>query len=301
MNKKDNKDDEPNDTETYTKRLSQGDKRGKSKMKKIYTPRPDQHDDEDDDHECEEEKQTDKPAWTRHFDEDELLGKYEPIRELGKGSYGVVYEGKTLQKTNKLEAGTRVAIKKVRRVFVTDTDAKRLLRELRILRILKNHDSIVRLYDIIPPKDPKEFLQLILVFEFVDADLGKIFRTNQFFSELHVQYMLYQILLGLYYMHSAGICHRDLKPANILINEDCTIKICDFGLARGYSEDASYDPEPEDEKNNNAINDDAQKDKNIKNENNADNHDENLGANNNTNPQDDKAAKKKNFAKTQQR
>ena len=40
-----------------------------------------------------------------------------------------------------------------------------------------------------------------LVFEYVDADLGKIFRTNQFFTELHVQYMLYQILLGLKYMH----------------------------------------------------------------------------------------------------
>jgi serine/threonine protein kinase len=37
------------------------------------------------------------------------------------------------------------------------------------------------------------------------------------------------------YMHAANILHRDLKPANILINEDCTIKICDFGLARSYS------------------------------------------------------------------
>jgi len=196
-------------------------------------------------------KQKEKPSWTKYFEEDELLGKYEPIRELGRGSYGIVFEGKTLVKTNKLEAGTRVAIKKVRRVFVTDTDAKRLLRELRILRILKNHQSIVRLYDIIPPKDPKNFATLTLIFEFIDADLGKIFRTNQYFTQLHVQYMLYQILLGLYYMHSAGICHRDLKPANILINEDCTIKICDFGLARSYSEDITYDVEPEDEKNKN--------------------------------------------------
>eukprot|EP01084_Bolivina_argentea_P185180 319353_1 len=240
------------------KRLNGNAKQNKKdkKMKNIYTPRPGGDPEDEDEHECEQQSTSDTPAWHRHFAADELLGRYEPIRELGRGSYGLVYEGKVLKKCGKLEPGMKIAIKKVRRVFHTETDAKRLLRELKILRILRNHDSIVTLYDIIPPKEPRRFAALTLTFEFVDADLGKIFRTNQFFTTLHVQYMLYQILLGVKYMHSAKIVHRDLKPANLLINEDCSIKICDFGLARGFSEDPDQlkDKQNDDEKNNNIQN-----------------------------------------------
>lgn len=53
-----------------------------------------------------------------------------------------------------------------------------------------------------------------------------------FLTELHIQTIIYNLLCGLKYMHSAKIVHRDIKPANILINEDCSIKICDFGLSR---------------------------------------------------------------------
>jgi mitogen-activated protein kinase 1/3 len=44
--------------------------------------------------------------------------------------------------------------------------------------------------------------------------------------------VLYQVLLGIYYLHKFGLIHRDLKPSNILLNSQCSAKICDFGLAR---------------------------------------------------------------------
>ena len=205
------------------------------KLNNIYTP-PGSDSDSDDSNACENAT---FPAWHRHFPDgvDDLQGRYEPVREIGRGSYSVMYEGKSLKKWGRLEANTTVTIKMVRRVFHTEEDATRLLRELRILRILRRHDSIISMYDIIPPKEPQRFATLTIVFEFGDADLHKVFRTNQFFTTLQVQFMLFQILLGTKYMHSAKIVHRDLKPASILINEDCSIKICDFGLARSFSED----------------------------------------------------------------
>ena len=63
------------------------------------------------------------------------------------------------------------------------------------------------------------------------ADLNNIIKTQQL-SDDHVQFLVYQIVRGMKYVHSAGIIHRDLKPSNIAVNEDCELKILDFGLAR---------------------------------------------------------------------
>lgn len=43
------------------------------------------------------------------------------------------------------------------------------------------------------------------------------------------------MLCAIKYLHESNVIHRDLKPANVLVNEDCTVKLCDFGLARSIT------------------------------------------------------------------
>jgi mitogen-activated protein kinase 7 len=74
----------------------------------------------------------------------------------------------------------------------------------------------------------------------MEADLHQIIQSKQELSDEHFQYFLYQILKALFYIHSANIIHRDLKPGNLLVNSNCELRICDFGLSRGLAE--SSDP-----------------------------------------------------------
>ena len=71
----------------------------------------------------------------------------------------------------------------------------------------------------------------------MDTDLLYVINNSaQDLSDDHVQYVAYQLLSGIAYMHASSIIHRDLKPSNILINKNCDLKICDFGLARGVDD-----------------------------------------------------------------
>ena len=81
-----------------------------------------------------------------------------------------------------------------------------------------------------------DFEELYIVLDYMDTDLHKIIYSSNVITDEHIQYFIYQILRGLKYIHSANVIHRDLKPSNILVNSNCHLKICDFGLARGYQE-----------------------------------------------------------------
>lgn len=139
----------------------------------------------------------------------------------------------------------------MKRIFDDPVDAKRAYREMYLLRHLR-HPCVVSLHDVVSTTITSSFLDpfclsplpsgslgnLYLVLEFVDTDLSKILRSQQYLSEEHIAYLFYQLLDGLAYLHDNKVIHRDLKPANLLVNcRDCTIKIADFGLARIVSDD----------------------------------------------------------------
>eukprot|EP00479_Gromia_sphaerica_P011782 TRINITY_DN5963_c0_g1_i1.p1 TRINITY_DN5963_c0_g1~~TRINITY_DN5963_c0_g1_i1.p1 ORF type:complete len:99 (-),score=24.25 TRINITY_DN5963_c0_g1_i1:77-373(-) len=90
----------------------------------------------------------------------------------------------------------------------------------------------VNVFDILLPKDPTNFTVLFVVMEFVETDLARLLSSPQYLDDSQVMYIIWQVIAGMKYIHECGIIHRDLKPANLLLNEDCSLKICDFGLAR---------------------------------------------------------------------
>ncbi|XP_071156426.1 mitogen-activated protein kinase 14-like isoform X1 [Mytilus edulis] len=159
----------------------------------------------------------------------EIPQRYQLLSPVGAGAYGQVSSALDTQ-TN-----IKVAVKKLARPFQSVIHAKRTYREIRMLKHM-NHENVIGLLDIFTPTSTLEdFNDVYLVNTLMGADLNNIIKTQRL-SDDHVQFLVYQILRGLKYIHSAGIIHRDLKPSNIAVNEDCELKILDFGLAR-HTED----------------------------------------------------------------
>ncbi|KAI3880355.1 hypothetical protein MKW92_044160 [Papaver armeniacum] len=157
--------------------------------------------------------------------------RYKVEEVIGKGSYGVVasaYDTHT---------GEKVAIKKINDIFEHVSDATRILREIKLLRILR-HPDIVEIKHILLPPSRREFKDIYVVFELMESDLHQVIKANDDLTPEHYQFFLYQLLRGMKYIHTANVFHRDLKPKNILANADCKLKICDFGLARVAFNDA---------------------------------------------------------------
>ena len=164
-----------------------------------------------------------------------IIGKkYSVVKRLGQGAYGVVCSCKDNEKN------ILVAMKKIQNAFEDLIDAKRIVREIRLLHFL-NHPCIIKLVDVEKPKDLANFNDIYFATEYMDTDLHRVIYSKQPLSDSHFQFFIYQLITGVNYLHSANVIHRDLKPSNILVNKDCQIKICDFGLGRGLPEEGEND------------------------------------------------------------
>lgn len=157
----------------------------------------------------------------------EVPERYRDLRQVGTGAYGTVCSAVD----SRTKTRTKVAIKKMYRPFQSELFAKRAYRELRLLKHMK-HENVIGLLDVFTADlSLDRFTDFYLVMPFMGTDLGKVMKLQRL-SEEKVQFLVYQMLKGLKYIHSAGIIHRDLKPGNLAINQDCELKIIDFGLAR---------------------------------------------------------------------
>ena len=168
------------------------------------------------------------------------MNKYEIIREIGDGTYGIVYEG-----FNK-ETKEKVAIKKLKQKYKSLEECKNQI-EIKVLEKL-NHENIIQLKEVI-----REFNgEVSYIFEYCDCNLLEFIEihkdSNKKIPEPIIREIILQLTKGLKYLHSRNYLHRDLKPENILLilnkydinsqseidinNSNIKIKLADFGTVK---------------------------------------------------------------------
>jgi len=143
---------------------------------------------------------------------------------LGEGTYGKVYKARSLK------TGELVAMKQMKIENTEDGVPSTALREIALLKELKDHQNIVRLLNIFYKPN-----KLVLVFEYVENDLKKYMRgLDGNLKPATVNNFAWQLFKGVEFCHASRILHRDIKPQNLLIDQRLRLKIADFGLARPF-------------------------------------------------------------------
>ena len=150
------------------------------------------------------------------------MNKYEIIGIVGEGAYGVVYKAKCK------ETGDFVAIKKFKEPEEDEIAKKTIVREVKMLRLLKNK------YIVLLKEAFKRKGRLYLVFEYIEKNLLEVLEDNAVgIDPKRLRLFIYQIIKGVLFCHKHSVVHRDIKPENLLINpKDNLLKLCDFGFSR---------------------------------------------------------------------
>ncbi|KAL3821903.1 hypothetical protein ACHAXA_008437 [Cyclostephanos tholiformis] len=180
-----------------------------------------------------------------------VLRRFDICQKVGRGAYGVVWKAVQRKGGNGVvgddgdAAVVVVALKKCFEAFRCDVDARRTYREVMYLRALASdgvgHPNIIKLHDVIRADNDRD---LYMTFDYSETDLSRVIKAR-ILEPVQIQYITYQLLRALKFVHSAELLHRDVKPSNILVDSNCFIKLCDFGLCRsissvGHPEDIEY-------------------------------------------------------------
>ena len=154
------------------------------------------------------------------------LGRYEIVKELGRGGMGIVLKGRD-PKIDRM-----VALKIIKLSDVGDSDRERELLERFFIEARAagklTHPNIVTVYDV-----GEEAGMSFIAMEFVEGrDLASLLKERKKLPFREAARLVTQVAEGLAFAHEQGIIHRDIKPGNIMLTQKNAVKITDFGLAR---------------------------------------------------------------------
>jgi len=149
------------------------------------------------------------------------FGPYRLIRLLGEGGMGTVYLAE------RTDLGTQVAIKVLRDAWLSPARRERFAAEQRTLAQL-NHPSIARLYDADALPDGTPWFSM----EYVEGTPITEYCSLQHCSVEQRLQLFRSVCEAVQYAHSEAVIHRDLKPSNILVKQDGSIRLLDFGIAK---------------------------------------------------------------------
>jgi len=159
------------------------------------------------------------------------VGKYELFRTLGEGTFGKVkYAVNT-------ETNEAVAIKVLDKEKIQKQNmGAQIKKEISIMKMVR-HTYVVGMKEVLASRT-----KIFIVLELIQGGelFDKIVNEGRF-DEAKARFYFRQLVEGVQYCHSLGICHRDLKPENLLLDENGNLKISDFGLSALYVGDPDAD------------------------------------------------------------